>query len=100
MSFWIARADLLVQVVTLIVAVIAARRHAIKGLWILVLSLLLAVLLNITDLVLFLMIRAGHNAGMSYLDALGHAPLVIMIVALCGWCFLAFCRRKGGKPDA
>ena len=101
LSFWIiGRLDLIVQVATLVVAVIAARRHAIRGLWILVLALLLTVALSITDLVFFLMIQAGHDAGMSYLEALGHVPLIIMVITLCGWCILAFCRKKGDKPDA
>jgi hypothetical protein len=91
---------LVIQAAVLVVAVIAARRYKLKGLWILVAAVFLAVFQDVLGLVSSSLISAGHENAMTYSAWFQYVPWVTMILALCGWCVLAFSRKQGTKPDA
>jgi divalent metal cation (Fe/Co/Zn/Cd) transporter len=91
---------LVIQAAILVVAVIAARRYKLKGLWILVAAVFLAVFQDVMGLVSSSLLRAGHENAMTYSAWLQYVPWVTMILVLCGWCVLAFSRKQGAKPEA
>jgi phosphatidylglycerophosphate synthase len=83
---------LVIQAAILVVAVIAARRYKLTGLWILVVAAFVAVLQDVLGMVL---IRDGHDNSMTNLAWLQYIPWLTMILILCGWCVLAFGRKQG-----
>lgn len=89
---------LAIQAAVLVVAVIAARRYKLPGLWILVVAVFLAVFQDVMGLVSSSLISAGHENAMTYSAWLQYIPWVTMILVLCGWCVLAFSHRQGTKP--
>ena len=91
---------LVIQAAVLVVAVIAARRYKLKGLWILVAAVFLAVFQDVMGLVSSSLISAGHENAMTYSAWLQYVPWMTMILVLCGWCVLAFSHKQGAKPDA
>jgi len=91
---------LVIQAAVLVVAVIAARRYKLKGLWILVAAALLAALQDVMDMAFSSLFHAGHDNVMVYWVRLQYVPFVIMLITICGWCVLAFSRKQGAKPDA
>ena len=88
---------LAIQAAVLVVAVIAARRYKLNGLWILVAAVFLAVFQDVMGLVSSSLISAGHESAMAYWAWLQYVPWVTMILVLCGWCVLAFSRKEGAK---
>ena len=90
--------SLVIQAAVLVVAVIAARRYKLNGLWILVAAIFLAVLQDVMGLVSSSLISAGHDNAMAYSAWLQYVPWVTMILVLCGWCVLAFSHKQGAKP--
>lgn len=91
---------LAIQAAVLVVAVIAARRYKLNGLWILVAAVFLAVFQDVMGLVSSSLISAGHENAMTYSAWFQYVPWVTMILVLCGWCVLAFSRKQWTKPDA
>ena len=90
---------LAIQAAVLVVAVIAARRYKLNGLWIMVAAVFLAVFQDVMGLVSSSLISAGHDNAMTYSAWLQYIPWVTMILVLCGWCVLAFSRKQGVKPS-
>ena len=88
---------LVIQAAVLVVAVIAARRYKLTGLWILVAAVFLAVFQDVMGLVSSSLISAGHENAMTYSAWPQYVPWVTMILVLCGWCVLAFSRKEGAK---
>ena len=91
----------LVQLGIIVFAIIAARRHKLTGLWILVAAAVLTafhVLANAVISAPFQIVL--HDNVMGYLNALGYVYYAIMLIALGGWYCLAFNRRKPAVPDA
>ena len=88
---------LLIQAAVLLVAVIAARRYKLNGLWILVAAVFLAVFQDVMELVSAMLISAGHDNAMTYSAWLQYVPWVTLILILCGWCVLAFSRKQVEK---
>jgi len=86
-----------IQAVVLLVAVIAARRYKLTGLWILVAAVFLAVFQDVMGLMSSSLISAGHDDAMTYSAWLQYVPWVAMILVLCGWCVLAFGHKQGAK---
>ena len=89
---------LAIQAAVLVVAVIAARRYKLPGLWILVAAVFLAVFQDVMGLVSSSLISAGHENAMTYSAWLQYVPWLTMILVLCGWCVLAFSHKQGAKP--
>jgi divalent metal cation (Fe/Co/Zn/Cd) transporter len=89
---------LAIQAAILVVAVIAARRYKLPGLWILVAAVFLAVFQDVLSLVSSSLISAGHESAMTYSAWLQYVPWVTLILVLCGWCVLAFSHKEGGRP--
>jgi len=89
---------LAIQVVVLVIAVIAAKRYNLNGLWILVAAVFLAVFQDVVGLVSSSLTSAGNESAMTYSTWLKYIPWVTMILVLCGWCVLAFSRKQGAKP--
>jgi hypothetical protein len=89
---------LAIQAAVLVVAVIAARRYKLNGLWILVAAGFLAVFQDVMGLVSSSLISAGHENAMTYSAWLQYIPWVTMILVLSGWCVLAFSHKGGAKP--
>jgi hypothetical protein len=89
---------LAIQAAVLVVAVIAARRYKLKGLWILVAAVFLAVFQDVMGLVSSSLISAGHENAMTYSAWFQYVPWVTMILVLCGWCVLAFSHMQEAKP--
>ena len=85
------------QAAVLVIAVIAARRYKLNGLWILVAAVSLAVFQDAMGLVSSSVIRAGHESDISYSAWLQYVPWVTMFLVLCGWCVLAFSRKQVEK---
>jgi hypothetical protein len=85
---------LVFQAVVLVIAVIAARRYRLTGLWILAAAVLLAVFQDVMGLVS----AYGNVNAMTYSAWLQYIPWVTMILVLCGWCVLAFSHKQGAKP--
>jgi hypothetical protein len=91
---------LVIQAAVLVVAVIAARRYELKGLWILVAAVFLTVLRDVLDLVFSSLSRGGNENAMTYSSWLQYFPFVTMVLVFCGWCVLAFSRKPGVKTNA
>ena len=89
---------LAIQAAVLVIAVIAARRYKLKGLWILVAAVFLSVFQDVMGLVSSSLITAGHESAVTSSAWLLYVPWVTMVLVLCGWCVLAFSRRQGAKP--
>ncbi len=89
---------LAIQAAVLVVAVIAARRYKLNGLWILVAAVFLAVFQDVMGLVSSSLISAGHENAATYSAWLQYVPWMTMILVLCGWCVLAFSHKQGAKP--
>jgi divalent metal cation (Fe/Co/Zn/Cd) transporter len=89
---------LAIQAAVLVVAVIAARRYKLTGLWILVAAVCLAVFQDVMGLISSSLISAGQNNAMTDSAWLQYIPWVTMILVLCGWCVLAFSHKEGAKP--
>jgi hypothetical protein len=87
---------LAIQAAVLVVAVIAARRYKLTGLWILVAAVFLAVFQDVMGLASSSLISAGNENAMNFSAWLQYIPWVIMILVLCGWSVLAFGRKPGG----
>jgi phosphatidylglycerophosphate synthase len=85
---------LVFQAVVLVVAVIAARRYRLTGLWLLVAAVFLAVFQDVMGLVAV----SGNEGAMTYSAWLQYIPWATMILVLCGWCVLAFSHKQGAKP--
>jgi divalent metal cation (Fe/Co/Zn/Cd) transporter len=90
---------LAIQAAVLVVAVIAARRYKLNGLWILVAAIFLAVFQDVMGLVSSWLISAGHGDAMTYSAWFRYVPWVTMVLVLCGWCVLAFSQKQGAKPE-
>jgi len=91
---------LAIQAAVLVVAVIAARRYKLTGLWILVAAAFLAVFQDVMGLVSSSLISAGHDNAITYSTWLQYVPWLTMILVLCGWCILAFSHKQGTKSAA
>ena len=89
---------LAIQAAVLVVAVIAARRYKLTGLWILVAAVCLAVFQDVMGLVSSSLVGSGHDNAITYSAWLQYVPWVAMILVLCGWCVLAFSHKQGAKP--
>jgi divalent metal cation (Fe/Co/Zn/Cd) transporter len=89
---------LAIQAAVLVIAVIAARRYKLNGLWILVAAVFLTVFQDVMGLVSFSLISAGRESAMTNSAWLQYVPWVTMVLVLCGWCVLAFSRKQGAKP--
>ena len=83
-----------IEVAILLFAVIAARRYKLKGLWLLVLAALLAVLRDGLTMGSSAWVRGGHDNAMVNSAWLQYVPLVTMVIVLLGWLVLAFSRKK------
>jgi hypothetical protein len=89
---------LVIQLAVLVLAVIAARRYKLTGLWILAAAVFLAVFQDVMGLVSSSLISSGHDNAMGYSAWLQYVPWVSMILVLCGWSVLAFSHKQGAKP--
>ena len=90
---------LVIQAAVLVLAVIAARRYKLTGLWILVAAIFLGVFQTVMGLVSSSLISSGHDNAMIYSAWLQYIPWVAMILVLCGWCVLAFSHQQGTKQS-
>jgi len=88
---------LVIHVAVLVLAVIAARRYKLTGLWILAVAVFLTVFQDLMGLVSSSLISAGHDNAITYSAWLQYVPWVTMILVLCGWCVLAFSHKEGQK---
>ena len=88
---------LAIQAAVLVVAVIAARRYKLTGLWILVAAVFLAVFDDVMGLMSSSLISSGHDNAITNSAWLQYVPWVTMILVLCGWCVLAFSHKQGAK---
>ena len=91
---------LVLQIIILVVAVMAARRYQLKGLWILVAAVFLADLQDMLGMVSTSMYRVGNDNAMADWSWLACLPFVITVLILWGWCVLAFSHKQGSKTDA
>jgi divalent metal cation (Fe/Co/Zn/Cd) transporter len=89
---------LAIQAAVLVLAVIAARRYKLTGLWILAAAVFLAVFQDVMGLLSFSLISAGHDNAMTFSAWLQYVPWATLILVLCGWCVLAFSHKEGAKP--
>lgn len=86
------------QAAVLVIAVIAARRYQLTGLWILVAAFFLAVFQDVMGLMSSSLMSAGHENAVTDLAWLQYVPWMTTILVLCGWCVLAFSRKQGATP--
>lgn len=92
---------LVVQLGIIVFAVIAALRHKLTGLWILVAAAVLTAFHVVANIVISSPFQiVAHDNVMGYLNALGYVYYAIMFIALGGWCCLALSGRKAGVTDA
>ena len=82
-----------IEAAILVFAVIAARRYKLKGLWLLVLATLLAVLRDGLTMGFSAWFHGGHDDATVYSTWLQYFPFVTMVIVLLGWFVLAFSRR-------
>jgi hypothetical protein len=85
---------LIIQAAIVAVAVIAARRYKLTGLWILAAAAFLVVFQDLMGMALSSSFRAGTENGTEFSAWLQYVPLVTMVLVLCGWCVLAFGRKQ------
>jgi hypothetical protein len=85
---------LVFQAVVLVLAVIAARRYRLTGLWILAAAVFFAVFQDVMGLVP----DSGYQNALNYSAWVQYIPWVTMFLVLCGWCVLAFSHKRGAKP--
>jgi hypothetical protein len=96
---FISRFGLLVQLAILVIAILAARRHRLAGLWLLAAATAVLTLHSIANLVLSPSLIANNDRIMTFWISLQYVPFFAALVALCGRCILAFSRRRE-KPNA
>lgn len=85
---------LVFQLVVLVIAVIAASRYRLTGLW----FLAAAIFLTVFQDVMGLMSTSGHENAITDSAWLQYIPWATMILVLCGWSVLAFSHKQGAKP--
>jgi hypothetical protein len=90
----------LIDVAILAFAIIAVRRHKLRGLRTLLLAAFLAALHSVLSVLLAALVHSGHVGSFDVYFVVGYVPFVIPFVALYGWCDLAFSSKKGQGPDA
>jgi len=83
----------------LVLAIIAARRRRLLGLWVLVLAAFLAALYSIRHILLSPVSNSGSRVVMWCYMALEYVPFIIAFVALCGFLLLALNDRRGEKTN-
>jgi hypothetical protein len=97
---FISRFGVFVQLAILVIAIVAARRHRLSGLWLLAAAAAVMTLHSIANLVLSPSLIASNDRVMTFWISLQYVPFFAALVALCGWCVLAFSRARGEKPKA
>ena len=88
---------LVIHAAVLVLAVIAARRYKLTGLWILAAAIFLGVFQDVMGLVSSSLIGSGQDNAMTYAAWLQYIPWVTLLLVLCGWCVLAFSHKQGAK---
>jgi hypothetical protein len=88
---------LVLQIIVLVIAVIAARRYQLKGLWFLVAAVFLTVFQDAFGMISALTYRAGNDNATLDWSWLAYLPYVTAVLVLCGWCVLAFSKKQGTK---
>jgi cobalamin synthase len=89
----------IVYVAIFLLAIIAARRLKLIGLWLLVLAALLTALQSILSIVLSSLLQSGHDNVKAFQERLQHVPFVIALIALFGFCALALGSKPEGKTN-
>ncbi len=89
-----------VQLAILIAAIVAARRHKLKGLWLLAGAAAGLAMHDIVNILLSPTTIADNATVMLWWIRFQYVPFFAALAALCGWCVLAFNGVKGKKPDA
>ena len=76
-------------------AILAAWRHKLKGMWILSAGIVVGALQAVANLLLSSPLNlVDHDTGMKYrLVWSAYLSFATMIIALVGWCVLAFSRK-------
>lgn len=100
LSYLVPRLGFFVQLGILIVAVIAARRHRLGGLWLLAGAAAGLALRDIANAVLSPSFIANNEKVMVYWISLQYFPFLAAVTALCGWWVLAFSRKRRESPGA
>ena len=100
LSLLLPRLAFFVQLAILIIAVIGARRQKLGGLWLLAAAAAALAVREMVNVVLSPSLIAHNEKVMVYWSALQYVPFLAGVIALCGWCVLAFSRRKGETPNA
>lgn len=88
---------LVFQAAILMVAVVAARRYQLSGLWILVAAAFVAFFQDVMSLVSSASLAAGNDGSLNSFAWLQYVHLVTMALVFCGWCVLAFSHKQGAK---
>jgi hypothetical protein len=92
---------LVIQLAIVVFAVVAARRHKLSGLWILVGAAILSALHATANVIISSPFQiVDHENAMRYYTLLGYVYYSAMFIALGGWCVLAFAHEEEKKPDA
>ena len=77
-----------------IFAIIAARKHKLGGLWVLVAATIMAALNDLARVLISSPIAVvHHDDALSYLKLLGPIYFLITLATFIGWCALAFCKK-------
>jgi hypothetical protein len=87
---------LLMQLGIVVFAVVAARRHKLKGMWILAVGAVVGLLQAVVNFLISSPFNlVDHETVMKYrLVWVAYLSFAAMFAALLGWCVLAFCRKK------
>lgn len=87
--------EVLVHLGIVAFAILAACRHRLIGIWLLAAAALLSFLQLVVWVIGFAPINgAGHNDIRQFMGAVTLLRYSAGILALCGWCSLAFTRRR------
>jgi hypothetical protein len=100
LTYLVSRLGPFVQIAILAVAIVAARRHRLGGLWLLAAAAAALALRDIANAALSPSFIASNEKVMVYWIALQYVPFFAAVIALFGWCALAFSRKRCQNPGA
>jgi hypothetical protein len=81
------------QLVIAVLAVVAARRHKLRGMWLIAAAAILSFLLKVALALVVSLIASKADSGRIFAPVNFYVQLLALVVAIVGWTMLAFCQR-------
>ena len=89
-----------IQLGMLVFCIMAARRHRLRGLWVLAAATILSIMSSVVQLVISQDVLMQHPGAFYFLMLSGIGYYAAMVAALVGWGLLALSRETAGRSSA